>query len=82
MMWSGCEGFGVMWGFGILHMLLIWVVVIGAFVWLMRAIRFRPHHGFGMPPPPDTALDVLKKRYAAGEINREEFEQKRKDIER
>ena len=82
MMWSGCEAFGVWWGFGILHMLVLWAVVIGAFVLLVRAIRFRPHHGFGLPPPPESALDVLKKRYAAGEIKREEFEQMRRDIER
>jgi putative membrane protein len=79
-MWSGCEGFGVWWGFGILHMLVLWGVVIGAFVLLVRAIRFRPH-ALGMPSPPESALDVLKKRYAAGEIKREEFEQMRRDIQ-
>lgn len=28
----------------------------------------------------ETALDILKKRYARGEISREEFEQMKKDI--
>jgi uncharacterized membrane protein len=29
----------------------------------------------------DEAMDILRKRYAAGEINQEEFNQKKKDLE-
>jgi putative membrane protein len=31
-------------------------------------------------PPAETALDVLKKRYARGEIGKQEFEEKKRDL--
>jgi len=70
---------GWMWGLGMglggLVMLLFWGVLIVGIVLAMRHAGGGPaHHG-------TTALDVLKRRYAAGEITREQYEQIRRDLE-
>jgi len=54
-------------------MLLFWVLVIVALVALGKWIFDRP----GNAPRGKTALDILKERYARGEIGKEEFDQKK-----
>lgn len=68
-------------GFGVFHwlmMLLFWVLIIAGAVlivrWLMDQAR-SPGSG-----SPETALDILKKRYAKGEIDKEEFETKKREL--
>ena len=34
----------------------------------------------GPPKPPETAMEILKKRYAKGEITKEEFDRIKRDI--
>jgi len=84
MMW-GDWGFGPWWGWlgmgmGGLGMLLVWALVIAGVVWAVRAASGPSQH---YPPPtlPDTALDILKKRYARGEITKEQFEEMKRDLE-
>ena len=61
-------------GFGIpeLGMVLLWVVSIGAIVLLVRAFAG------GAPSGGRPALQVLDERFARGEIDREEYEEKRR----
>jgi len=70
---------GWMWGLGMglggLVMLLFWGVLL---VGLVLAVRHAG--GGGSVPRESTALDVLKRRYAAGEITREQYEQMRRDL--
>jgi putative membrane protein len=74
-------GSGMGWGFGFggIGMILFWVVIIAAVVILVKG--FFGGSGQGDKPGGKSALDVLKERYARGEIGREEFEQKKRDLE-
>jgi putative membrane protein len=75
------EGWGWWgWGMGIVHGLLWWAILILGIVVLVRMLRRGANRWGEVPPPEDTALDILKKRYARGEIGKDEFEQKKRDI--
>ncbi|MBW2058069.1 MAG: SHOCT domain-containing protein [Deltaproteobacteria bacterium] len=50
------------------------VVVILVLAWP------RLTHDTGERNPGESPLDILKKRYARGEIGKEEFEEKRRDL--
>jgi len=64
---------GGMWFFSI----LFWVLIIAGVVFITRWFLERNNKTSSVN---ESALDVLKKRYAKGEIDRETFEQMKKDI--
>lgn len=74
MMWSGMEGMGWGWlGLGMVHMVVFWALVILAFIALFKWL------GLGSTDGP-SAIEILKARYAKGELTREQFEQIKREL--
>lgn len=66
---------GWMMGWGMLWMIVWWLLPIVAIVALLRwMLRSEPR------PRAKTALDILKERYARGEIDQEEFQRKKREL--
>jgi putative membrane protein len=71
----GDGDFGAMGGLAWLWMGLLWIVVLGAIIWGVRALSGR------WASPTDTgALEKLRQRYARGEINQAEYEQAKRTL--
>jgi uncharacterized membrane protein len=63
-------------GFGWIFMILFWVLVILVIVWLVKTLAGKTSG----QAKNLTAQEILKQRYAKGEISKKEFEQMKKDI--
>jgi putative membrane protein len=64
------------WGVGMMLMMLVfWGLIIVGLVLGLRWLLTQ-----GRESRSDTALDILRQRYARGEIDREEFEAKKRDL--
>lgn len=75
-MWQQMGGFGAMGGGMGAGMILFWGLVI--FV-ILAAVLFGAR-GWPRGGREKTPLETLKERYARGEIQRDEFEQKKHDL--
>ena len=66
-------------GMGII-MIIFWTLIIGAFILLVsgaiNGIRGAKQHKDEAP----ASIEILRQRYARGEIDRDEFEEKRRDL--
>ena len=78
-------GFGF--GFGWIMMAIFWVVVIALAVWLLSLLFPRTAHNPSAGEPlrhagaSESPAEILKQRYARGEITKDQFDQMRHDLE-
>ena len=84
MMWNsgyGMMGWGGGWGFGFLHMLfsvVVFVLIVGLVVSLFT--HGTPWGANSRATGRSAGLAVLEERYARGEIGRDEYLQKKRDL--
>ena len=76
--YNGYDSWGVgnMMGFfgGSIMMIVFWVLLVAFIVWMVREVDNKNSRSSS------NALEILKERYAKGEISKEEFEEKKKDL--
>lgn len=76
----------MMGGAGWIGTVLFWILLVLAVIWLWRALdvgRILRNQSSDRSAPEresSKALDIAKERYARGEINKEEFEQLKRNL--
>lgn len=73
-MWGMHDGMGWWMLFGGIWMVLFWAAIIWLVVWGVGQVTGNRQRDDASP------LDIARRRYARGEITREEFEQLRRDL--
>ncbi|MDK2959397.1 MAG: putative rane protein [Synergistaceae bacterium] len=74
-MWHEYMDRGGMWMFPLFGILFVLLVI-----YLFFGLGESKRRVCGLNPSSESAVDILNKRYARGEITREEFEMMKKDI--
>ncbi len=69
-------GYGLWWLIGTGLMILFWIAIILLVIWAVRSLFPRESRS-----GQDQALEILRQRYAKGEINAAEYEQARAQLE-
>jgi uncharacterized membrane protein len=88
--WQGDPGYlhhGPWWGFVHLLPFLMFLVLIGVAIWAVLRFSSRPLAGAvgaggagAVPLPRDAAVEELRIRYARGELERDDFAQRMRDL--
>lgn len=79
-------GYSGMNGFGGLFMIFFWIAILILFVAIMRRVlwwggnRSQRRDFYGTHESERDPVDILKERYAKGEINKNEFDERKRDL--
>ncbi len=74
------HGFG--WGGGMWIGSIFWLAFLGVIIWAIISFTNNQRRGSsdGRPTTRETPLEILKKRFARGEISEDEFERMKKEL--
>jgi len=72
-------GWGTGWFGGIL-MVVFWVLILVGLIFLIKLLIQSTNRDKSTGSGGNRALEILKERFAKGEIDKEEFESKKKDL--
>ena len=81
--WSMGPGMMGNWGmgwFGMIFMMIFWVLVIVGLVFLIKWLIQTTGSGKAAEQTGSRAVEILKERYARGEIDKTEFESMKRDL--
>ena len=70
---------GLYYGWGMGYGWIFWLIILIFGIWLALITINRNKHQ--EHPDPKSPLDILKERYARGEIRKEEFDVMKKDLQ-
>ncbi len=73
MSWFGNGGYGMGHGFGGFVMMMFWVVIIVVGIWAVKSMSSSKSEN-------NSPEDILKKRYAKGEITKDEYDRMKRDL--
>ena len=73
-------GWGMGW-FGMIFMIVFWVLVIVGLVFLIKWLIQSTRSDKDIMRVGSKALDILKERYARGQIDKEEFQRMKADLQ-
>lgn len=65
---------------GLIIMFLFWLILLAVAAYIIGKLFWRPEEKSEEKRAANAALDILRERYARGEIDKEEFDRRKQDL--